>query len=63
MKSLNEKRERVFLPLSSIARELGCPTAKLENWLKNQPDVELRRTGPHELEVDPIQLRKCLQEL
>jgi len=63
MKSLNDKHERIFLPLSSIARELGCSTAKLEQWLKDQPEVELRRTGPHQLEVDPVQLRECLNSL
>ena len=63
MKSFTEKRERIFLPLSSIARELGCSTAKLEKWLKDQPNVELRRTGSNEAEVDPVQLQQCLKQL
>lgn len=55
--------DQIFIPIEAIAKDLGCTTANLERWLKEQDDITLRKSGKGRIEVDPLQLRQCLDEV
>jgi phage antirepressor YoqD-like protein len=61
MAQLNQRvNNEIYIPISRIARDLGMPEPDLEQWLREQESVTLRKVGEDQIGVDPLELRRCL---